>query len=181
MDLGSYFLGFFSAVGLSLVSRQIGNLLPWIARRIIERSARPLPAQDRDRLRKEWLDQVATLPGGLVQLSYACICRYRAARLGPKPINPNTLRNVLYLIAFIAYVKTAARDYVRNPVGWNQLKSRWLFLKIFLDQTVAMVLNDPNAPQPLRDLIKQLDPTGKALAELDNLQDTVNKQRANGQ
>ena len=41
MDLGSYFLGFFSAVGLSLVSRQIGESLPWIARRIIERSASP--------------------------------------------------------------------------------------------------------------------------------------------
>ena len=180
MNVGSFLLGFFSAIALSLVSRQVGDSLPWIARKIIQRAVRTLPAQDRDRLSEEWLDQVGTLPGGLVQLSYGFICRYRAARLDAKPISLTTLRNVLYLIAFIAYVKTAARDYVRNPVGWKQLKRRWLLLKIFIDQTVAMVLKDPNAPQPLRDLIKELDPTGKAIAELDKLQDTVNKKRANG-
>ena len=125
MNVGSFLLGFFSAIASQpCKAEQVGDSLPWIARKIIERAVRTLPAQDQNRLSEEWLNQVGTLPGGLVQLSYGLICRYRAARLiNAKPISLTTLRTALYLIAFVAYVKTAARDYVRNPVGFETTKN----------------------------------------------------------
>jgi hypothetical protein len=56
---------------------------PWLAKKLIQRTARRLPGPYGDRYEEEWLGELAAMPdGGLATLVYALFIRLGAARMG---------------------------------------------------------------------------------------------------
>jgi hypothetical protein len=64
----------FGAIVLRLISGEVKSWLPVFALRIIERSIRLLPKQDRARRREEWLADNNDMPGKLSKFCHALGC-----------------------------------------------------------------------------------------------------------
>jgi hypothetical protein len=81
MDLLTIAIALVSLAGmffLRLVASEIQDWLPWLARRIIDRTVANLPEQERERYREEWYSHLDECPGRLGKIFHAVGCVYGA-------------------------------------------------------------------------------------------------------
>jgi hypothetical protein len=64
-------LWFLGTVVLPVLLSECTDLSPWLAKRLVRRAARRIPKQERPRWEEEWLNELASKPGRLVQLLWA--------------------------------------------------------------------------------------------------------------
>lgn len=85
MDILSLLSAIAAAVGallLKLISSEIGDWIPALARRIVRYAVFQLPQRERERYREEWLSHLEECPGKLGKLFHSVGCCVGARRLG---------------------------------------------------------------------------------------------------
>jgi hypothetical protein len=168
-------LGFVAA---ALIVREIAAYLPTIARWQINRGANQLPEEMRADSRAKWLAMETKLPGDLSKVLWGIGCNWFLAPQFLKPATPERVAKLVHFIFFVAYLRAILRDFIKGQFASpKQLRDRWLALKKFADQ--AIVMNDPNAPQPLLDLGNKFQRIAEIKQEMEKLAQELNVLRKN--
>lgn len=84
MDLLAIAIALVSLVGvlmLKLAFSELQDWMPWIARRMINRTITKLPIAERDRYREEWYAHLEECPGKIGKILHAIGCAYGVRKL----------------------------------------------------------------------------------------------------
>jgi hypothetical protein len=116
-------LWFLGTVVAPVILDQCTEVFPWLAERLVRRAARRIPQAERPRGEEEWLEELASKPGGLVKLLWALwslpLLRGSGEMgrlLGSPPISEvirARLRTVWHKLPFRA--KASPQDQVTGP------------------------------------------------------------------
>jgi hypothetical protein len=139
-----------------LFIREVSAYLPTIGRSQINRGIEQLPS---DAMRLDfggkWLAVEAKLPGDLSKLIWGIGCNWLLAQGATKPARPERVTKLLHFVFFIVYLKVQLGDFIKlNFASPRTMMSRWVFLKMIADQSLAV--DDPSRPQPLLTLAGNL-------------------------